>query len=292
MNSQQARRLYAEHASALAYVDVETPDGDRRIGSAFHVGDGVFVTARHVVEGNKIVEIKITEPVAVTATEYFRDILSVDVSDSYISDYEDMIRNASGATPLFKHYLRSLNLTGRPCFLEGSDLDVAVFRVEQIHPSANVVKLGVHWDDWVYRGLWHLSDAIVLGYPPVPMVTTPVLVAARAEINTFVVPSHSRAVHFILSAIPRGGFSGGVAIHESGDALGVVTSELFSQGSTEKLGFFAVLSIEAIVKCLEAHGLLPEVQKQHHDAVMGMGRGVGATKLSVTEGVNRGGDLP
>ena len=64
MDSSTARRLYADRAHALAYVDVEKPNGDRNIGSAFHVGEGVFVTARHIVEGNKIVEVKITEPVA------------------------------------------------------------------------------------------------------------------------------------------------------------------------------------------------------------------------------------
>lgn len=34
----------------MAYVAVEK-DGEPGIGSAFHVGDGIFVTARHVVEG-------------------------------------------------------------------------------------------------------------------------------------------------------------------------------------------------------------------------------------------------
>jgi hypothetical protein len=114
--------------------------------------------------------------------------------------------------------------------------------------------------------LW--SSDIGVGYLPVPMVTEPVLVAARAEINTFVVPSHSRAVHFILSAIPRGGFSGGIAIHESGDALGVITSELLSEDGTDKVRFFTVLSIEEIVKCLEAHHLLPELQRQHRAELM------------------------
>jgi hypothetical protein len=36
-------------------------NGDQGIGSAFHVGEGVFVTARHVVEGMTIRELGITE---------------------------------------------------------------------------------------------------------------------------------------------------------------------------------------------------------------------------------------
>ncbi len=273
MNSHEARKLYAEHASALAYIDVERENGDRAIGSAFHVGEGVFVTARHVVENCKIIEVKIPEPVAVSSQEFFRDILKVEVTDEYIREYDEKLGEAMGQSPLFKHYLKPMEIVVGPQFAEDPIFDVAVFQVRQIHPAVGIVKLGVHWDDWVYRDLWHLSDAIVLGFPPVPMVNEPIIVAARAEINTFVVPRHASAVHFILSATPRGGFSGGVAIHESGDALGVITSSFNMNGESEQLGFFAVLSIEAIVKCLKHNGLYPQLQREHHDKVLGLSRG-------------------
>lgn len=270
MDSREARKLYAEHATAIAYIDVETESGDRAIGSAFHIGEGIFVTARHVVENCRIIEIKITEPVGISSREFFHVIMKVDVSDDYIRDYDARLGEVMGHTPLFKHYLRPLEIADGPHFAKESGFDVAVFRVREMHPAAGVVKLGVHWDDWVYRGLWHLSDAIVLGYPPVPMVNEPVLVAARAEIHTFVVPRHAPAVHFILSATPRGGFSGGVAIHESGDVLGVITSSFNINNEPEQLGFFAVLSIEAIVKCLGYNGMYPRFQKEHHDRLLGL----------------------
>jgi hypothetical protein len=38
----------------MAYVVVVKPDGSEAIGSAFHVGEGVFVTARHIVEGRQM----------------------------------------------------------------------------------------------------------------------------------------------------------------------------------------------------------------------------------------------
>lgn len=53
--------MFTDYAAALAYIEVESPDGDLGIGSAFHVGEGVFVTARHVVEGKRINEICMTE---------------------------------------------------------------------------------------------------------------------------------------------------------------------------------------------------------------------------------------
>jgi Trypsin-like peptidase domain len=264
MDSRLARKLFAQHASAMAFIEVETPDGSKGSGSAFHVGDGVFVTARHVVEGRQVCEVKITEPIAIATDEYFRDILKIDVSDDYIRQYDEKIGAKPEAPVLWKSWLRPLEIADGPYFAKEDDLDVAVFRVNEIHHAVGVVRLGVHWDDWVYRGLWNLSDAIVLGYPPIPMVNEPRLIAARAEIHTFVTPRHVSAIHFLLSAIPRGGFSGGVAIQENGDALGVVTSSLTQDSLPEQLGFFAVLSVEAIVKCLGANGLYPKVQSEYH----------------------------
>jgi len=270
MDSQKARMIYAEHASAIAYIEVITNSGDRSIGSAFHVGEGIFVTARHVVDNFKIIEIKITEPVAVGSQEYFRDILNVEVTDEYICEHDRNFEEIMGHPPFFKHYIKALEIVDGPHFAEEPGLDVAVFRVRDIHASVGIVKLGTHWDDWVYRGLWHLSDAIILGYPPVPMVNEPVLVAARAEINTFIVPRHAPALHFILSATPRGGYSGGVAVHESGNALGVITSALNMNHEPEQLGFLTVLSVEAIYKCLKHNGLYPNVQKSHHGNTLGL----------------------
>lgn len=60
MNSGIAHDLYLKYCAAMAYVAVEKPDGSHGIGSAFHVGEGVFVTARHVVEGNQILEVAST----------------------------------------------------------------------------------------------------------------------------------------------------------------------------------------------------------------------------------------
>jgi hypothetical protein len=61
MDSRRARDLYYKYRAAVAYVAVETPPGDQRIGSAFHVGEGIWVTARHVVEGNRVLAVGTTE---------------------------------------------------------------------------------------------------------------------------------------------------------------------------------------------------------------------------------------
>ena len=256
----------------MAYVDVRLPNGDRSVGSAFHIGEGVFVTARHVVEHNTIVEVKITEPLGITAQEYLKSILDREPTEDEIKK-ENQIYSRNGEIPLFRHYHEPLRISEGPHFSSAAELDVAVFRVCNLHPAAGVVRLGIHWDDWIYRVQWQMSEAVVLGYPPIPMVNTPLLVAARAEIHTYVQPRYTHFLHFILSAIPRGGFSGGVAIHESGDALGLITSSFVADGKPPELGFFAVLSVEGIVNCLTENSLYTETQRQHHESRLGFDPG-------------------
>lgn len=61
MSYESLRSLYDNFASAVAYIALNKPDGCQAIGSAFHIGDGVFITARHVIEGNTITEFATTE---------------------------------------------------------------------------------------------------------------------------------------------------------------------------------------------------------------------------------------
>lgn len=266
MNSRQATTLYQRYACALAYVDILRPNGDRGIGSAFHVGNGVFVTARHVVEGNSIVEIKITEPIAIDTREFLSIHAANPPDENAVKRQEQAYEKVTGVKPMYKHYMPSLQIVDGPFFSNANSLDVAVFRVREIHINTPAIPLGFHWDDWVIRGPWQLSDAIVLGYPPVPMVNEPLLIPARAEVHTYICPRHAPKIHFILSATPRGGFSGGVAIHENGEALGVITSSLVENEKMEELGFFTVLSIEGVVQCLEEFQLFPEFQRVHHES--------------------------
>lgn len=263
MDSSVARKIYYSHANAMAYVDVETKQGDRAIGTAFHVGDGVFVTARHVVE-NKIVEIKITEEIPIRANEFFRGI----VPEEIIERNDEALKEILGHYPYYKYWDKPLEIESGPFFHKNKNIDIAIFKVKKVHANVSVVKLGIHWDDWVYRGFWHLSDSVVLGYPPIPMASEPHLVAAKAQIHTYLIPRHSPHIHFILSGIPRGGFSGGPAFTENGDALGVVISSLTDDHMPAELGYFAVLSIEPIVVCLKEYDLYPQVQQEYHDEIL------------------------
>lgn len=226
------------------------------MGTCFHVGEGVFVTARHVIENNRIIEIRITEPVGVRASEAFPGL-----EQTQTEKWDQVLEERLGFIPYYKRWLPPLQIVDGPYFPEDSRIDVAAFRVSEIHPAASVVKIGIHWDDWIYRGQWHLSEAVILGYPPIPLTASPHLVAARAHIHTYVVPVHSPFVHFIISATARGGFSGGPAILQDGYLLGVVTSSLLRNNQPSELGFQAVLSVEPLRVLLDARGLMPRIQR-------------------------------
>jgi hypothetical protein len=255
MDSGKARELFKAYAAAAAYIEVELPNGDRHIGSAFHVGDGVFVTARHVVENNKILEICSTESTYIRLSDGDAEKARIFMVEN---DQRIPIRDIANGI---------MRLKSGPYFHHDERVDVAVFEVAEIDPDTPVVPLGSHLDDWLGSSDFVLTEAIVLGYPPIPMATGPVLVGARAEVNAQIDLYDTPNVHFILSSMPRGGFSGSVALSEYGMALGVVTRSLTADNSPTELGFMTVAGIEPIYDCLASHKLLPDIQAEGWDGL-------------------------
>ncbi|HEY4311098.1 MAG TPA: serine protease [Pirellulales bacterium] len=248
------RDLYLQHGCCMAYVAIEK-NGEPGIGSAFHIGEGIFVTARHVLENATITEVRVTNP-----RLFYRSSLypkGKDGSYTITKESQQVTLDFDGA----------MTLTGGPYFHPEASVDVAAFRVDGMAPGAPYVTLGGHYDDWIGEGDFETTDVLLLGYPPIPFTTAPILIAAKAQVNAVVdLRSTKSPVHFILLAIPRGGFSGGVAISEYGFALGVITQSLLGDNLPAELGYFATTSIEAIYECLDHHQILPKFQKIDHAA--------------------------
>lgn len=170
---------YTRAAGAVAYVAIINEKGDEGIGSAFHIGDGVFVTARHVVEGVTIKEI------ATTKSGHLRE------------EAEDKV-----VPP------RRLKIVDGPYF--GRDgLDLAVFKVDLGATPLPSITVSDHTDYSLRENDLVLSDVLIVGYPPIPFTTVPCQVVTLGQINAVVRVWHSPVLHFIASAMARGGFSGG-----------------------------------------------------------------------------------
>ena len=236
--------LYKQYASAVAYVVVKKPDSEQTIGSAFHVGNGVFITARHVVSGNEILSIGTTVSRYVPASNGLVSIHGESGTFRFIPEGEGTIRSG-------------------PHFHPDASIDVAALVVDGLEPPT--VPLGSHLDDWINDDDFVLAPVVVMGYPPIPFSKKPVLVAARAEVNAVVDKYTGGHPHFVVSAMARGGFSGGLCITEWDFALGVITESLLYDNKPTELGYLTVLTVEPIFVCLQHHGLVPKEQKEGWD---------------------------
>jgi Trypsin-like peptidase domain len=266
----------------MAYIAVKNSEGDESIGSAFHVGEGVFVTARHVVDGFTIVDVKPTHEIRRPLRE---------VIPEYTDEAIKAIKDTLGQAPTWPVFQSSLGITKGPFFHSDEEIDIAVFATEGLHPETPHVPLGSHLDDWVARTNFVLSEVLVLGYPPIPLTRGPFLIASRAEVNAVVTVTLSSKINFVVSAMPRGGFSGGLALSEYGFALGLISSSLTKDDKAAELGFMAVISVEPIYECLALHKLLPECQKagwhdfwntENWDFVIEAGRGMSELKANIS----------
>ncbi|MFL6604447.1 MAG: serine protease [Steroidobacteraceae bacterium] len=250
MEIANARYFYDRYAAAMAYVVVGNSDGSESIGSAFHVGEGVFVTARHVVEGKDIRE------VATVAHAYIR--LSGEEAEKSLCT----IVSGDEKYKAYSLYPAVLAIEKGPYHHPDDGVDIAVFRVANIDTHTPAIPLGDHLDDWLGQDDFVLTEVVVLGFPPIPFAGGPHLFAARGEVNALMDLRHAKHPHFLVSAMPRGGFSGGVVLSRAGTALGVVTQSLVMDSQPEQLGYMAVLSVQPIYVCLATHRLLPQVQAE------------------------------
>lgn len=238
-----ARRQFRLFAGCVAFVETADETGDIGIGTCFHVGEGTFVTARHVVED--------------------RSIRRVGFDDSNVLRQFLEKRENWGPKP---H--GSVMISSGPHFHPNATIDVACFRADP-YPE-RCIPLGGHLDDWMGEHELLLYRTLVLGYPRIAFSDRPVLVASVGEVNVNAlidkyIGGHP---HFIISTMARGGFSGApvlVAYNEHNRdggtaALGLVTEALVSDGQAAELGYLAVLTVEPIYDCLTAHSLLPKAQ--------------------------------
>ena len=244
--SETNKELYNQYRGAMAYVEIEKMNGDLGIGSAFHVGEGVYITARHVVENCTIKSIVVTENCNVPNNK----------GTAYIhGDKQKYICQSS----------QKLTLKSGPFYHPDDNIDIAAFVVYENNLVS--IPLGGHLDDWINDSQFVLQETIIMGYPPIPFSKEPILVAARAEINTIIDKYNTPHLHFIISAMPRGGFSGGVCLIEWNFALGVITEALVTDYKEQELGFMSVISVEPIFVCLSHHNILPKEQKEGFDGI-------------------------
>ena len=203
------------------------------MGTGFHVGEGIVVTARHVVEG-----MRSGSTIAKEANKG-ATILSTSFSSNPVADVALLRTDLD--------FSAHTNLCHRQGFT---------------YTKPDHLALGVEWDDFAGDSLM-LHDVIVAGYPPIP-TAYPTLVMVRAQVNALIDQYPIGGQHpppkYVLSGMPRGGFSGAPMVVEAGDdsfVLGIVTEALVANHGPPETGFMAAVTVESILKLLHENGLYP-----------------------------------
>lgn len=98
----ESRKIYEKYSKAVAYIEVKNQEDEISIGSAFHIGEGVFVTARHVIENLEITDIGIDglrhKKLDIISGPFYHPDETIDVAVFKISDFNFPI------IPLGGHY--------------------------------------------------------------------------------------------------------------------------------------------------------------------------------------------
>jgi hypothetical protein len=224
-------RIVEMYKPCVLHIETEGKEGDLGNGTAFHIGDGYLVTARHVINNRIIKSIRSQHREVSTngISIYFSDDPEVDIAvlgtdfnlDFYMSDKYRIIKGEKEVEK-FDH-----------------------------------IPLGTHLDDWIDDG-FYLMEVVLMGFPPIPLSKYPVMVAVRGEINAVVDPyAGCKNPLFVISPLARGGFSGGPVLVGDGWLLGVLTNSLVENGSPPEMGYHAAISIEPLWEILFKNRIFP-----------------------------------
>ena len=224
-NSEE-RALFDQFAPGVAFVDVEDRNGDRQIGTCFHIGDYVFITARHVVEDRKILKIATTNAGVRSAGNH--SVASFTACEAKVIE--------------------------GPYFHPKPEYDLAALRLPELH-AAQIPFLPIIDDHFENKLL--LRTVVVMGFPRIPGSRSPVLVCARAEVNAAFTTYFDNQRVYVVSSLARGGFSGGPALTPPHHCLGVITRAMVTEERPEELGFMAVVPPLPILELLNHHGIMP-----------------------------------
>lgn len=234
--SKTLMELFKKYRRAVVAIETCDAEGTIAIGTGVHLGDGVIVTAAHVVKD------------MVTTTVF-----------------------AQGDSSSLSASIRTENR--QPWFFAEGSIDLAATRIEMLagqtlglSKGLPYIPLGGHLDDWINDDAFVLSEVLVMGFPPIPFSTEALLVTARGEINTVADLRGFAHPHFIISVMPRGGFSGGVVLSEWDFLLGFVTMSLMGDQAYE-LGHMSAVSVEPVYELLARNSILPSAQAEGWDGL-------------------------
>lgn len=226
VDSLNAFRHWGRHQAekfkaAVAFLESEDHLGDKGIGTCFHVGDGIFVTARHVIEG--------------------RSNISIGFDTAYPPH-------------------EATTIIDGPHFHPNPGVDVACFRANYcprtyITLGGHLDDFMAHHDFLLYRVLIMGFPPIPLARAPFLVAT----VGEVNAVVDLCIGRHPRFIVSSMARGGFSGGPAIIAYDELNEdagsaALGLVTESLVANSSTVENGYLSVLTVEPIFVCLENAG--------------------------------------
>lgn len=241
--------LRSRLSSAVLYVEVQDANGDRGIGTAFHIGSSYCVTARHVINGKKILRVGRRDTSLVTQITAGRHPVRTTTHGAMERQVDATYVHPDG------------------------NVDVAIIKLGG--PNAARIQPFVLLSpdaDLYTEGEFLMEEVLIFGYPPIPWSDAAHLVVFRGDVSAVIENTTDRKRHFVISGMARGGFSGGpvVTLDHPNEVLGVVANSLMRDSEVPELGFIGAVSVQTVFEIVEAHQLrIPELDEARRRMVPG-----------------------
>ena len=215
-NTTLERKLFDDYASSVAYIVVEDREESSKLGTCFHVGNGIYITARHVVENLNVKKVATTNA--------------------------GIRGNSHGGFSVVSPAKETVKIE-QLYFHPDSRCDLAALRINNFWTPP--IPLTPIIEDR-FGNDYLMLNVVIMGFPPIPGAVGiasggPVLVCAKAEINATCESYLNGQRYYVASCLARGGFSGGPALMPRGHCLGVVVQSMLADGVAAELGFMAIL---------------------------------------------------
>lgn len=222
--------LYQIYKPCLLRITGKNQNGDLVNGAAFHIGHGCLATARHVVDGVDIAEI-------VSSDSHF--VSPIVIRKMHFHENRQIDLAILETDFSLEHYMNSVMIIRR----DGA-----------LRDKVDHIPIGSHLD-YLISDDFVLSKAMLLGFPPIPRASGAVPFAVEVEVNAIIHRYDTPHPNFVISAVPRGGFSGGPVFSDSRYLLGIMTDSLHGGEQSYEAGFAAAITVEPLLELIFSAGL-------------------------------------
>jgi S1-C subfamily serine protease len=243
INMADLHELYLKYKPCIVRVTVTTEAGDLSTGTGFHIGDGLIVTARHVMRET----IRKRNIVGESEMEIDRTVESIT---------REIDSQALTMTKSHYHPDNRVDLAVLETNFEDRPFSNELSREGTSRRKSISIPIGSHFDDWI-GDQFVLKKVLVMGYPAVPRSQSTVLLATEGELNALVPSFRAPHPYYIVSSTARGGFSGAPVISAAGSVIGIIVESLYGDDKPEETGFSAAITIEPLIAILVGRGSRP-----------------------------------